>query len=313
MNNQSSNAGLPPEMPTVKSNAAEEAYVAELLRHWQKPEYVCGWGAAFVNISLTFPINKIMFRQQLHGVKTLKAIQQLRKEGLTHIYRGLLPPLLQKTTSMSLMFGLYYDFQRQIYHNSPSTPAFVVKPSAAMLAGTVEALLSPFERVQVLMQDRSYHAQYNNTVHAFKDIYLTYGVKEFYRGLSPILLRNGPSNVLFFLGRDYLLETYAGIESTGERVVLDFVSGAFLGAFISTVFYPVNVVKVHMQSQVGGEFKHMLPTFYTILKERNYSLKKLFRGVHINYTRAVLSWGIANATYELLKKNVFLSVSADDY
>jgi hypothetical protein len=25
--------------------------------------FVCGWGAAFINITVTFPINKVMFRQ----------------------------------------------------------------------------------------------------------------------------------------------------------------------------------------------------------------------------------------------------------
>ena len=26
-------------------------------------EFVCGWGAAFINITVTFPMNKVMFRQ----------------------------------------------------------------------------------------------------------------------------------------------------------------------------------------------------------------------------------------------------------
>ena len=26
-------------------------------------EFICGWGAAFINITCTFPMNKIMFRQ----------------------------------------------------------------------------------------------------------------------------------------------------------------------------------------------------------------------------------------------------------
>ena len=26
-------------------------------------EFACGWGAAFINITVTFPINKVMFRQ----------------------------------------------------------------------------------------------------------------------------------------------------------------------------------------------------------------------------------------------------------
>lgn len=37
---------------------------------WKNPfaefegrEFACGWGAAFVNITLTYPIHKIIFRQ----------------------------------------------------------------------------------------------------------------------------------------------------------------------------------------------------------------------------------------------------------
>jgi len=26
-------------------------------------EFLCGWGAAFINISITYPINKLIFRQ----------------------------------------------------------------------------------------------------------------------------------------------------------------------------------------------------------------------------------------------------------
>lgn len=26
-------------------------------------EFICGWGAAIINVSVTFPINKIIFRQ----------------------------------------------------------------------------------------------------------------------------------------------------------------------------------------------------------------------------------------------------------
>ncbi|XP_053382379.1 mitochondrial nicotinamide adenine dinucleotide transporter SLC25A51-like [Mercenaria mercenaria] len=283
-----------------------------LTRQWQRPEFVCGWGAAFVNISVTFPINKVMFRQQLYGVRVWKAIQQLQKEGLTHIYRGLMPPLLQKTTSMSIMFGLYYEFQRHLNSTFPSVWSPVNKSVAAMLAGTVESVLTPFERVQVLLQDRTYHRHYGNTLHAFSEIRQTHGIKEFYRGQTAILLRNGPSNVLFFLGRDYLHMVYPADETAGQKVLLDFVSGACLGAFLSSLFYPLNVVKVRMQSKVGGEFVKVLPTFKKILMERNYSIKKLYRGLHINYTRAFISWGIVNATYEFLMKHFKNSDEMDE-
>ena len=104
-------------------------------------EFLCGWGAAFINVSVTFPINKVrartiqsrrrkpsiptplpfrtsvhpglsshhiidfcfvlmaqvMFRQMLHGMHTLDALRQLRSEGFHYLYRGILPPLCQKT------------------------------------------------------------------------------------------------------------------------------------------------------------------------------------------------------------------------
>ena len=271
-----------------------------VMQQYNRPEYLCGWGAAFVNICATFPINKVMFRQQLHGVRALKAMSQLKREGMRQLYRGLVPPLLQKTTSMSLMFGLYYQFHHDIEYYFPNMWLPANKATAAMLSGTVEAILTPFERVQILMQDKNYQHRFVNTFHAFKDLRKNHGIGEFYRGQSAILLRNGPSNVLFFLGRDYLQEAYPDLESNSEKYLLDFISGAFLGAFISTVFYPVNVVKVRMQSSLSRPYCKFIPTAKKILEERNYSIKKLFRGVHMNYTRAFVSWGIVNATYEYL-------------
>lgn len=290
-------------MPTQQLlGKPEQRSSGSMQEKWKRPEFICGCGAAFVNICVTFPINKVMFRQQLYGVKTWRAMGQIRNEGLSRIYRGLLPPLLQKTMSLSLMFGLYYEFQRDLDSMFPSAWAPVNKSVAAVLAGTVESLLTPFERVQVLMQDRSYHKRYGNTFHAFREIRQSHGIKEFYRGQTAILLRNGPSNVLFFLGRDYLYLAYPADGTASQKLFLDFVSGALLGACLSTLVYPLNVVKVRMQSKVGGEFDKLVPTFKLISKERDYSMKKIFRGLHINYTRAFLSWGIMNATYEYFMK-----------
>ena len=52
-----------------------------------------------------------MFRQQLHGIRIPKAVGQLYKEGVWNLYRGLLPPLMMKTTSMAIMFGTYHQYK----------------------------------------------------------------------------------------------------------------------------------------------------------------------------------------------------------
>jgi hypothetical protein len=82
-------------------------------------------------------------------------------------------------------------------------------------------------------------------------------------------------------------------------VARDFVSGAVLGATISTVFFPINVAKSVMQSQLGGPFPGVVPTMTRLYRERN-GFHGLFRGGHINYSRSLLSWGIINSTYEFL-------------
>lgn len=264
-------------------------------------EFVCGWGAAFINVVITFPINKLMFRQMLHGVGTHKALDELKVEGAAFLYRGILPPLIQKTFSVSLMFGVYdkcgHVIAQRFPHVSPNTNMVI----SAMCAGTFEAALTPLERIQTLLQDPKYNLRYRNTFHVTSHL-RQHGLGEYFRGLVPILVRNGPSNIMFFGMRTEFQKLYPETDYLVGRIVADFVSGAFIGALISTVFYPINVIKARMQVQVGGSYTSIYSAFKTIYVERDRSVKRFFHGVHLNYTRALISWGIINASYELLKR-----------
>lgn len=137
----------------------------------------------------------------LHGIKIGPAFSQLHSEGITFLYRGVFPPLLQKTFSLSLMFGVYDGVKKpsiELYEmNEYSAKCF-----AGIVAGTFEAILMPFERIQTILADAAYHEKYQNTHHAFRMIISEHGWKELYRGLFPILVRNGPSNAVFFVLRE---------------------------------------------------------------------------------------------------------------
>ncbi|XP_075889148.1 mitochondrial nicotinamide adenine dinucleotide transporter SLC25A51-like [Nelusetta ayraudi] len=266
--------------------------------------YVCGSIAAFTNIMLTFPIQKVLFRQQLHAMLATEAVRQLRGEGLGNLYRGLLPPLIQKSTTKAMMFGLYQDLSRGLVecNDGSCLPPIVVRSFAAALAGTTEAVLTPFERVQTLLQDHRHHGRFNNTAHTFRTLLSEYGVTECYRGLVPILLRNGPSNVLFFGLRGPIKEQLPQAHTRAGHLASDFVCGGLLGAGLGIMFFPLNVVKSRAQSQVGGPFQPCREVLLTVWRERGGSVAMLFRGAHLNYHRSLLSWGIINATYELLLK-----------
>lgn len=267
-------------------------------------EFLCGLGAAIVNVTTTFPMNKVMFRQQLYGVTTQRALKQLRKEGAFYLYRGLLPPLIQKSLSLSLMFGFYERFYTLTNSFNLTTNKELRQTVAAMGAGCSEAVLTPLERVQTLLQDKAYHNRFKNTLHAMRIIRNRYGYREFYRGLVPILLRNGPSNVVFFISREHLGDLLNSTNpSSNTRAILnDFICGAILGAMTGTLFYPINVIKTRMQSKLGGEFVNLQTTFRILLEERGNSLRSIYKGVHVNAIRGLLSWGIINASYEFFIK-----------
>ncbi len=265
-------------------------------------DYVCGAIASLVNVTVTFPINKVMFRQQVHGSRFRKAYKQVRREGAFNAFRGLLPPLLQRTATVSLMFGTYTTYRGVLETTFPSWSYVQVHTLAAVGAGTTEAILAPFERVQVVLQMEDYHGRLKNTAHAFRVLSGYGGIPELYRGITAILLRNGPSNVLFLGLREPLKRSLPQPASEFGETVNAFISGAGLGASLSTIFFPLNVVKNRMQARVDGPHFGIWETFMLIRKERRYKWRKLFRGVHINYTRSFLSWGIINATYEFLKR-----------
>lgn len=271
--------------------------------HGDWREFLCGLSSAFVNITITYPINKIIFRQIIHDVGVSRAIQQLSHEGLFFLYRGILPPLCQKSLSLSLMFGVYEECRIPLL--KANVPSYIANPSAAIVAGTFEAVLTPFERVQTLLQDRNYHQHFQNMRHALRQVGAEYGFKEYYRGLTPILLRNGPSNAFFFYLRG---EAKDRLPSSGQwlgELTKDFLSGAVIGAFLSCVFYPCNVLKFHMQSRLGVPFQSMSEAFRDIYNERNRSIFKMYRGVHMNCTRAFVSWGVINVAYEWSRSVVY--------
>lgn len=302
----SETAQTPQQQSTLKNGACSIITEGSLSTRLgpQGKHYFCGCIAAMSNIVVTFPIQKVLFRQQLHGVLATEAVRQLQRDGLRNLYRGLLPPLLQKSITVAIMFGLYEDFSRVLLDQADGSgvPELVTRSSAAALAGTAEALLMPFERVQTLLQDHRHHGRFNNTAHTFRTLLAEFGVTECYRGLVPVLLRNGPSNVLFFGLRGPIKEQLPEASSRAGHVINDFVCGGVLGAALGIMFYPLNVVKSRAQSQVGGAFQPCGKVLLTVWRERGGSLAMLFRGAHLNYHRSLLSWGIINATYELLLK-----------
>ena len=85
--------------------------------------------------------------------------------------------------------------------------------------------------------------KYNTEVKGSYDAFLrisAYGIKEHYRGFTAVLLRNGPSSVCFFGLREPIRDILPHSATEHQVLAADFFSGAVLGAFLSTFFFPIN-------------------------------------------------------------------------
>ncbi|VDO04089.1 unnamed protein product [Rodentolepis nana] len=275
-------------------------------------EYVCGAVASMTNLIIVFPLHKTVFFQQLEGVRFSAAFARLRLEGLTHLFRGLLPPLLQRSTSASVMFGFQSQSQRFLNRNEATVKLspYLKTIISATMAGSLEAALTPFERVQTLLQSSNNSLLYKNTSRALYSLLKSHGIHELYRGCTPIFLRNCIGNIFYFVGKDRLMESgqYQDLPS-GQRHLTDFLIGGFLGSTIGVIIYPLNVAKCQMQSVVGTKFTSLRSSVLTLLNERQHvKIRRLYSGLPANVGRSLLSWGIITMVYEWLLTFIVLFV-----
>ena len=202
------------------------------------------------------------------------------------------------------MFGTYHKYQEFFYKSKTIDNKKLNKALSAILAGCTEAILTPFERVQMLLQHKAYDHTFNNTIHAFVEL-KKYGLKEYYRGLTPILLRNGPSNVVYFSSRDLVKTKLPQSQYWYFNLLQDFGSGAFIGAITSTIFYPLNAVRTKMQiTSLQSRPLTIVEAFKALYVERDRRFRNFYYGVHINFSRSLLSWGIITCVFEFTMKHL---------
>lgn len=265
-------------------------------------EFARGGTAALVNILCTFPINKVMFRQQLTGSGMVSVGKELYHEGVRLLYRGVGAPIMQKTISTSLMFGTYDVYRRsllymrQIYSGSEARETVWIRFIASSCSGLTEALLTPFERVQTLLQIPRYNARFSNFFDAFRQL----GFRESFTGLSAIAIRNCLGSGLFLFFREPLQHVLPHSSSALLNLLSDFVSGAVLGACISTLSFPFSVAKVQLQKNVTHRPGYSVAKAIRDVVAERGSVAGLYKGAQVNFYRALLSWGIVNAVYEQL-------------
>jgi solute carrier family 25 carnitine/acylcarnitine transporter 20/29 len=172
----------------------------------------CGAVAGLVNAVVSIPVEHIRIKMQVEGTKLIKkytgsydCLRKIYKEhGIHGIYKGGLPTLPREAISYFFYFGMYEGFMQwseKTHGDRNSIPLWKVMLFGS-LAGFGEWLPGyPFDVIKSKYQaDDIHNPKYTSIYKCAMDIYKTGGVKGFYSGLVPCLLRAPPANAATFAG-----------------------------------------------------------------------------------------------------------------
>lgn len=273
-------------------------------KSWQSQAYTLGAISNFMSTFLTFPIYKVVFRQQIHAVAVSEAVRQLWHEGPQYFYRGIYPPLLSKTLQGTLLFGTYDSL---LCFLSPVGPhSLGQRWTAGLMSGVVEAVaLSPFERVQNVLQDARKQACFPSTFSILKE-FNSYGLwgrlsLGYYRGFWPVLVRNSLGSALYFSFKDPIQD---GLARQGlPHWVPALVSGSVNGTITCLILYPLIVLVANMQSHIGWQ---RMPSLWASAQDvwdtRGRKILLIYRGGSLIILRSSVTWGLTTAIHDFLQR-----------
>ncbi|KAL5233529.1 hypothetical protein ACI65C_000939 [Semiaphis heraclei] len=203
---------------------------------------------------------------------------------------------------------------------------FVAGSSAGVTAVTITYPLDTI-RARLAFQVTGEHV-YNGIIHTAKSIIQNEGgVKALYRGFVPTLCGMVPyAGLTFFCFesiKKFCLKTLptwfskpSDKDSGGAVLTIPakLLCGGLSGALAQCVSYPLDVTRRRMQlSSMDNNAKYghgMIKTLVTVYRTDGIT-NGLYRGMSINFIRAVPMVAVSFSTYELMKQTLHLDTGVD--
>eukprot|EP00940_MAST-03C_sp_MAST-3C-sp2_P000375 g375.t1 len=183
---------------------------------------------------------------------------------------------------------------------------------AGMIARTA---IAPIERIKILYQIDSALAGSQRIVPFVTSVYSESGVRGFWKGNAPAVLRVAPYMAMqFFAYEEYKLFIKRH-DIFCSKTVTNLVAGAAAGITAVTVTYPLDVVRARLAMQTEGRlkgrpYKGMLDALMKIPKEEG--VRALYRGMGATNTGVAPYAGIKFASYEAFKGIMCVAMDVDE-
>ncbi|CAG8435768.1 6222_t:CDS:2 [Diversispora eburnea] len=269
--------------------------------------------AGGIEATITYPTEFVKTQLQLQdGSSTGKkfkgpidcAISTVRAKGPFALYKGLSALVIGTAAKAGVRF-LTYDQLKSLLQDKDGKVSGPKSMLAGLGAGMVEATLvvTPTETIKTkLIHDTTREKpQYKGMVHGIRTIVATEGLGGIYRGLFPVMMRQGANQAVRFSTYSTLKQEFQKYSSTSPEQPLPWAVTFGMGAIagIVTVYstMPLDVIKTKMQGLRAKElYKNSFHCGWRVLTEEG--VPAFWKGATPRLGRLLVSGGIIFTIYE---------------
>jgi solute carrier family 25 citrate transporter 1 len=186
-----------------------------------------------------------------------------------------------------------------------------ISPSRSLLAGlgagVMEAVfaVTPSETIKTKLIDdaKRPNPQYRGLVHGTVSIVKQEGLSGIYRGLFPVMMRQGANSAVRFTTYATLKQFVQGTMRPGQQLpsTFTFAIGSIAGLVTVYTTMPLDVIKTRMQTlEASAQYRNSFHCGYRIFTEEG--ILRFWTGATPRLARLVLSGGIVFTVYENIMK-----------
>lgn len=277
-------------------------------------EAIGGLSAGVIGTVIGFPLDTIKTRMMVssgsHGIFSVgRSI--VKNEGISALYRGLVPPLLSLSALNTITFASYSYFRQEVFHASSgwdvrnALSGSCIAPFSSMIS-TVENVIKT--QVQI---DNVREKRFKGSLHCLKTVTASHGLGIIYTGHlvnttrecvflgTYFFVYEGFREMLFFTHKSLTSNSNSDKPSETHQNWAIPLSGGLAGSVAWFVSFPLDCIRAGVQGQSFNDSSPRKGAFEVakgLMKTRG--IRGLYSGVTPSIVRAFLVSGSRFSAYE---------------
>ncbi|KAJ6577146.1 mitochondrial tricarboxylate transporter [Mycena capillaripes] len=266
---------------------------------------IAGATAGAVEAFATYPTEFVKTRSQFGGKREspIAIIKDtLKNKGVLGFYSGCTALVVGNSAKAGVRF-VSYDHFKHLLADSEGKVSAPRSLLAGLGAGMTEAIfaVTPSETIKTKLIDdaKRPNPQYRGLIHGTASIVRQEGIRGIYRGLFPVMMRQGANSAVRFTTYSTLKQFVQGAARPGQTLpsTITFGIGAIAGLVTVYTTMPLDVIKTRMQSlEARAQYRNSFHCAYRIFTEEG--ILRFWTGTTPRLMRLVMAGGIVFTVYE---------------